>query len=54
MKKIFVLLLISFQTMAFGQSNEGAEVNSELTSVTYVELNNDIISSSNISLGYLG
>jgi len=54
MKRILTLILLLNFGLVFGQSNEGAEANSELTSVTYVELNNDIISSSNITLGYLG
>ena len=48
---IFILLV---SIHGYSQTNEGAQANSELTSVTYVELNNDIISSSNMSLGYIG
>lgn len=48
---IFILLV---SIHGYSQTNEGAQTNSELTSVTYVELNNDIMSSSSMSLGYLG
>jgi len=47
-----LFFLISF--VCFGQNNENAQKVSELTNITYVDLDNDIISSSNISLGYLG
>ena len=54
MKKILTLVLLLHFGWVFGQSNEQSEANSEITSVIYVELNNDVVSSSNISLGYLG
>ena len=54
MKKVLTLILLLHFGWVFGQSNEQSEANSEITSVTYVELNNDVMSSSNISLGYLG
>jgi hypothetical protein len=53
MKKLLLLLL--FPLTLFGQTQqEGSESVSEWTSIQYVDLDNDIISSSNLSFGFLG
>ena len=53
MKKLLLLLL--FPLTLFGQTQQqGSESVSEWTSIQYVDLDNDIISSSNLSFGFLG
>ena len=53
MRYIYIILLFLPITL-FAQSNENAESVSEWTNVSYVDLNNDVISSSNISMGFIG
>lgn len=49
------LFLLFFPLTLFGQTQqEGSESVSEWTSIQYVDLDNDIISSSNLSFGFLG
>lgn len=51
----WLLIIFIFSTnILFGQNSENSEAVSEWTNITYVDLNNDIISSSNVSMGFLG
>lgn len=53
MKKLLLLLLLPFSLLAQTEQ-QGSEAVSEWTSIQYVDLDNDVISSSNLSFGFLG
>lgn len=53
MKNLILLLLLPI-TLFAQTEQEGSESVSEWTSIQYVDLDNDVISSSNLSFGFLG
>ena len=53
MKKLLLLLLLPLSLQAQTEQ-QGSESVSEWTSIQYVDLDNDVISSSNLSFGFLG
>ena len=54
MKKLLLLLTLLPLTIFAQTEQQGSESVSEWTSIQYVDLDNDIISSSNLSFGFLG
>ena len=54
MKRIlFIIFVLSFGVV-HGQNNENSEAVSEWTNISYVDLDNDVISASNLSFGFIG
>ena len=50
---LFILCVFSFGVL-YGQNNENSEAVSEWTNISYVDLDNDVMSSSNLSMGFIG
>ena len=54
MKFLFLTVFLLSFNILFGQSSENSESVSEWTNISYVDLDNDVISSSNLSMGFIG
>jgi hypothetical protein len=54
MKFIFLTVFVLSFNILFGQSSKNSESVSEWTNISYVDLDNDVISSSNLSMGFIG